>query len=75
MPDSHDPTPYLEIKTEELVAVIDSLDRIVDELQTEGAYLNGLVPDLEEATRKLSGLYSEGLLAAVQRAVPFKFRK
>ena len=81
MPDSHDPTPYLEIKTEDLVAVIDSLDRIVDELKTVflsgngHAYLNGLVPDLEETTRVLTCLYSRGLLDAVQRGVPFKFRK
>ena len=75
MPDSHDPTPYLEIKTEDLVAVIDSLDRIVDELKAEDAYMNGLVPDLEETTRVLTCLYSRGLLDAVQRAVPFKFRK
>jgi hypothetical protein len=74
MPDSHDPTPYLEIKTEDLVAIIDSLNRIVDELNAEDAYLNGLVPDLEETTTRLTCLYSRGLLDAVQRAVPFKFR-
>jgi hypothetical protein len=75
MPDSHDPTPELPIPTEDLVAVIDSLDRIVDELKAQHPYQNGIVPDLEETTRVLTCLYSRGLLDAVQRAVPFKFRK
>jgi hypothetical protein len=75
MPDSHDPTPELPIPTEDLAAVIHSLNHIVVELKAEAAYLNGLVPDLEETTRVLTCLYSRGLLDAVHRAVPFKFRK
>jgi len=74
MPDSHDPTPELLIKTEDLVAVIDSLDRIVDDLKT-GAHPRRFARDLEETTRVLTCLYSRGLLDAVHRAVPFKFRK